>query len=311
MPFFSVIIPLYNKEDFVEQTINSLLHQSHIDYEVIIVNDGSTDNSVKKIESLIDNRFKIINQKNLGASHARNNGIKASKGNYVALLDADDFWHGDHLLELKKLIEKFPSAGLFCNNYEVKRNEDFITSATFNFSFSKDYIIIKDFFEASTITFIPTSSSVAFLKSTFYDVGTYNISLRTGQDIDLWIKLGLKYKVAFNPKITMTYNIYDDNSLSKSKYNSDRYQLINNYNEEEKTNQSLKKYLDINRYALALRCKINKEVTLYKLLKSEINFNNLNFKQKTLINCPKSFLKGIKLFQQFLIKHNIYLTAYK
>ena len=97
MPFFSVIIPLYNKENLIEQTISGLLDQSFTDFEVIIVNDGSTDNSLEKINHLIDNRFKIINQDNKGASFARNIGIENSNGNYIALLDADDYWNTNHL----------------------------------------------------------------------------------------------------------------------------------------------------------------------------------------------------------------------
>ena len=70
-PFFSVIIPLYNKEEFVEDTIKSVLSQTFTDFEVIIVNDGSTDKSLKKAEALADDNFKIINQKNHGVSYAR------------------------------------------------------------------------------------------------------------------------------------------------------------------------------------------------------------------------------------------------
>jgi glycosyltransferase involved in cell wall biosynthesis len=311
MPFFSVVIPLYNKEDFVEQTINSLLNQLYTDFEVIIVNDGSTDNSLKKTESLIDDRFKIINQENLGASHARNRGIRQASGKYIALLDADDYWYDNHLLELKKLIETFPKSGLFCNNYEINYNEKFTKPATFNFNHNNESLIIEDYFSGSIINSVAWTSSVAFKKEVFNKVGKFNLELRTGQDIDLWIRFALYFNIAFNPIITMRYHNLNTNSLSKIEYNKDRYSLINNYNVEEQKNASLKLYLDINRYAVALRCKMNNDKKLYKKLIREIDYKNLNLKQKILLKTPLIILRLSKEFQNALMKKNVYLTAYK
>ncbi|MCF6295419.1 MAG: glycosyltransferase [Flavobacteriaceae bacterium] len=308
--FFSVIIPLYNKEKLIALTIKSILNQTFNDFEVIIVNDGSTDNGLKILSNLVDDRFIIYNQDNQGVSHARNFGIEKAKGKYIALLDADDFWHTNHLFELKKLIETFPNAGLFCNNYEINYNGKFVKPATFNFKYENKYLIVKDFFSANIINFIPSSSSSAFLKSTFTKLGAYNLNFRTGQDIDLWIRFALKHDIAFNPVLTMRYNNFDNSSLSKNNYNIDRYNLINGFNNEETNNISLKRYLDINRYALAIRCKMNNEIELCKKLKKEIDFKNLNFKQKMLLRFPKILLKFIKRFQRFLIENKIYLSAY-
>lgn len=311
MTFFSVIIPLYNKEDYIEETIKSVLNQSFNDFEIIIVDDGSTDDSLKLASQFQDSKITLIKQKNLGASVARNKAIETAKGKYIAPLDADDIWHKNHLLELKSLINSFPNAGLFCNNYEIKLNDNFVIKANFNFSYGSDHLEIPDFFDANIINYIPSSSSTAFLKSSFVKLGAYDTSLRTGQDLDLWIRFALQYKVVFNPTITMVYNNYDDSSLSKSDYNLDRYNYISNFNTEEQQNPSLKKYLDVNRYAVALRCKINNEKKLYRKLKDEIDYKNLNIKQKFLINIPAFGLKLIKRFQCFLINRKIYVTAFK
>lgn len=311
MTFFSVIIPLYNKEDYIEETIKSVLNQSFNDFEIIIVDDGSTDDSLKLASQFQDSKITLIKQKNLGASVARNKAIETAKGKYIAPLDADDIWHKNHLLELKSLINSFPNAGLFCNNYEIKLNDNFVIKANFNFSYGSDHLEIPDFFDANIINYIPSSSSTAFLKSSFVKLGAYDTSLRTGQDLDLWIRFALQYKVVFNPTITMVYNNYDDSSLSKSDYNLDRYNYISNFNAEEQQNPSLKKYLDVNRYAVALRCKINNEKKLYRKLKDEIDSKNLNIKQKFLINIPAFGLKLIKRFQCFLINRKIYVTAFK
>ena len=310
MPFFSVVIPLFNKEFLVKHTINSLLAQSFTDFEVLIVNDGSTDKSLEIAEQLVDSRFKIINQENKGVSHARNKGIKESLGKYIALLDADDYWYKNHLLELRNLILKFPKAGLYCSNYEINYNNILVKPAKFNFVYNKNPLIVEDYFEGSIINSVAWTSSTAFTKMAFEKIGLFNTELRTGQDIDLWIRFALLYPVALNPKITMRYNNFKNNSLSKSYYNTDRYLLINNYYKEEKLNKSLKKYLDVNRYALAIRCLLNKDRNLYKQVKSEIDFRNLNVKQRTLLKSPFFLLRKVKHIQKFLIKKNVYINAY-
>ncbi|WNH13020.1 glycosyltransferase [Thalassobellus suaedae] len=311
MPFFSIIIPLYNKEDYISDTLKSVFNQNFQDFEVIIIDDGSTDKSLEIAKLVKDSRITIIQQKNKGVSSARNKGIQKAKAKYIALLDADDTWHNIHLFELKKLIKTFPNAGLYCNNYEILYSNNIYAKTSFNFSFKTDSLIVEDYFKASIINAIALTSAVGFSKETFNKIGGFNPALEIAEDLDLWVRFALNYYVCFNPKITMTYNKGVSDSLSKKELNDIKYRFINNHHKQEQKNSSLKLYLDINRYAVALRCKINNEIILYKKIKSEIDFDNLNFKQKALINCPIFVLKGIKLFQHFLIKNNIYLTANK
>lgn len=313
MPFFSVIIPLYNKEKYIESTLKSVLNQDFKDFEIIVFDDGSTDESLKKVKTFNDSRIVIYKQKNEGVSSTRNNAIKVAKGKYMALLDADDYWTPNHLTELKNLINAFPEAGLFCNNYQVIYNNKVSLPAKFNFNYGNDYLIVEDFFKASIINCVAWTSSVCFSKETFLNIGGFQPHLKTAQDLDLWIRLALKHQVAFNPKITMHYKLYVKNSLSKSEdnFNGIRYDFISSFSKIEATNPSLKLYLDINRYAVALRSRVNNNNELYKKLKSEINPSNLNFKQKLLLNSPKSILIRFRKFQKFLLNNNIYLTAYK
>ena len=310
-PYFSVIVPLYNKEAYIQDTVKSILNQTFTDFEVIIINDGSTDKSLDKISYYTDSRIFIINQENTGVSKARNHGIDLAKAKHMALLDADDCWHKNHLFELKKQIELFPDAGLYCNNYQIYYTKNVCRPANFNFDYKKDCLIVDDFFKASTINSVAWTSAVGFSKTKFNAVGGFNSKLKTAQDLDLWIRIALKYKVSFNPAITMSYNLFVDKSLSKNEFNKMRHEFINNFLKEEKLNSSLKKYLDINRYSVALRCKINNEKKLYKKLKRELDFNNLNFKQKVLLYLPKLVLKLIKQFQKFLIKNRIYISSFK
>jgi glycosyltransferase involved in cell wall biosynthesis len=96
MPRFSVIIPIYNKEKDVETTIKSVLNQTYVDYEVILVDDGSTDNSLNIVNAIEDDRIQIFTKQNEGVSKTRNYGITKSKAEYIAFLDADDYWYPNH-----------------------------------------------------------------------------------------------------------------------------------------------------------------------------------------------------------------------
>ena len=111
---FSVIMPVYNGEKFIDDAIHSVCAQTYDNWELIIVNDGSKDNTadvLKKYE--INSQIKIIHKENGGVSVARNTAISASKGEYIVFLDADDVWHSNHLEVMNELITEYPDAGLY------------------------------------------------------------------------------------------------------------------------------------------------------------------------------------------------------
>ena len=110
---FSVILPVYNGERYIDDAVESALKQRERDWELIIINDGSTDGTGRALEKYKSlPQIKIIAQKNLGVSAARNRGIAASSGDYIAFLDADDVWSEDHLEVMRDMIEKYPDGGL-------------------------------------------------------------------------------------------------------------------------------------------------------------------------------------------------------
>ncbi len=310
MPFFSVIIPLYNKEKYIKETLQSVLNQYFEDFEVIIVNDGSTDKSMDIVTQFKDSRVQVVNQTNQGVSAARNNGIFKAKTEFIAFLDADDLWYKNHLTELKKQITNHPKAGLFCNNYEVYYSEDFKIPAKINLKCKNECILVDDFFKASIVNPVAWTSAVCIPKSIFNSIGKFNTNYKTAQDLDLWIRIALKYKVSFNPKTTMSYKRHVEKSLSKNEFNTIRADFISSFKEEEKKNKSLKLYLDINRYALALRSKMNNELEIYNRMTSEIDYKNLNLKQRIILKSPKIAIKLIKRVQKFLIKNNTYFSAH-
>ena len=311
MPFISVVIPLYNKENYIGSTIENVLNQSFQDFEIVIVDDGSTDNSFAIANSFNDSRIRLLQQKNAGPSAARNKGIELSESNFIALLDADDVWKKNHLEELYNSISKFPDAALFCNAYQLKLQKNFTHNATYNLQNMHDIQPVEDYFSASIIHPLAWTSAVAFNKSDFWDLGGFDTALSLREDIDLWIKFGLYKTVVFNPAYTACYDKTVPASLSKKNIRQGKYDFLSQYEEKEKNHPGFKKFLDINRYAIAIQCKYYKDIALLKLLKKDINPSSLTFKQRLLLNCPSGIVIGLKKLHTLLIKNNIYLTAFR
>ena len=147
---FSVIMPVYNGEKFIDEAIESVFMQSENDWELIIVNDGSTDSTGEVLGKYDKNeKIRIINQPNSGVSVARNNGMENAKGDYIAFLDADDIWHDNHLETMKKLIEKYPDAGLYGTFSGAELiNGDVIDKCEFFSEKDSDELFLEDFFDA-------------------------------------------------------------------------------------------------------------------------------------------------------------------
>ena len=121
----SVVIPLYNKEKAIARTLASVLNQTTSPAEVIVVDDGSMDNSLQVVQSIKDNRLRVIHKENGGVSSARNRGIREAKSKYVALLDGDDLWDPTFIEEQTKLIADFPDASMWGVNTAFIRGEKY------------------------------------------------------------------------------------------------------------------------------------------------------------------------------------------
>jgi glycosyltransferase involved in cell wall biosynthesis len=208
---FSVIVPLYNKEKSIRSTIESILNQTFPNFELIIVNDGSTDDSLKVAQSFNDPRIKIINKTNGGVSSARNLGIEISKNQYIVFLDADDLWLPFCLEEFCRLITDFPEAEFFCTNFNMTGK---------NLKGSDRRYLVKDYFYTSayylakwSITLVITGC-VAIRKYIFEEVGSFDQNLTHGEDIDMWERLATRFKLAKSERVTTTYRIEAENRAS-------------------------------------------------------------------------------------------------
>ena len=311
-PFFSVVIPLYNKENHIYNTIKSVLNQSFKDFEIIIVNDGSTDKSIDVISTIVDNRIEIIDKKNEGASKARNIGIQNAKSDYVALLDADDIWYPNHLQNLKHLIECFPGCGLYCSGYEISYYNKKIVGFKFYGIVDTYEEIVSDYFTSSRPGSIASSSSVAISKKIIQRHGYFDTDIKSGQDTEFWIRIALHEKVAFKSEISVRIIISEyGNHLSLSNKRIDKLKILERFKKSEVTNKSLKGYLDVIRFALAMDRKMSGDILNFVKIVKDIDLTNLNVKQQLILKLPGFAIRLLKRFQLFLIKHNIYLTPFK
>ena len=202
---FSVIIPLYNKAPYVCKALESVCAQTYRDYELIVINDGSTDNSAivadeyLKATDSID--YKIINQPNAGVSAARNTGVAASTGDYIAFLDADDWWKPTYLERMAQLIDDYPDAGLFACNYVYYKPGK--THVALNIS--TGYINYpKAYYESDAM---PVWTGAAMIPRKVYDeMGGFPLGIKLGEDFLLWSKIALRYPVAFLNEPLAWYN---------------------------------------------------------------------------------------------------------
>lgn len=312
-PFFSIVIPLYNKEKHIEKTLQSVFDQTFQDFEILVVNDGSTDQSLKVTENITDRRIHIISIKNSGVSHARNVGISKAKADFVAFLDADDLWKKDHLENLRQLIKDFPDCGLYATAYIKQTKETFLECNFKGIPNKGDWSgVVEDYFQSSIYNSIAWASAVAIPKKTFEEVGFFDekITLGAGEDTDMWIRIALKRPVAFNNKISAIHNLYAENRLSNSNTNLRQFINLDKYEEKAKNNPSLKKYLDINRFSIGLKYMLVGNKDKAKSYFEKIDKYNLNGKQKLLVNQPKEVLKLLIVVQNMLRKMNIQLTPF-
>lgn len=312
-PLISIVIPLYNKEKHIKKTIFSVLNQTFNDFEIIIINDGSTDNSLKVLDVIKDERLKIFSTINQGVSKARNFGISKAKGKFIAFLDADDIWFKHHLEDLKKLQEQFPNCGLYCKAY-LKKEGNLNTPSRYNFISNNTSWkgIVKDYFKASTVNSIAWTSAVMIPKKILEDYKGFDekITLGAGEDTDLWIRIALNYKVAFSNKVSAIHILDSDNRISNSNTNLRRFIDLDKYEEEAKNNPSLKTYLDLNRYSFALQYKLVKNTLKAKDYIDKINPDSLNKKQLFLLKQHPTILKLIFKVNQFLKKFNVKLSSF-
>lgn len=310
-PFFSIIIPVYNKEKFLRNTLDTVLNQTFRDYEIIVVNDGSTDGSLEILHNIKDPRLRIFNQENQGAAASRNQGMERASAPYFCFLDADDSWTPDHLAVLADTIRRFPEGKMFCSRYVTQINHNtFIKNKLLGIA--DDYEgYVHDFFRSSYVNRVALTSAVCIHESVFKKSGGFNSTTRSTEDLEYWIKIALNYRVVITAATTMIYNfIADNSSLSKIHITKKTVPDFDIYAAEEARNPSLKRFLDLYRTEYALQYKIAGDVRRCRELLRKTAPQNIRFKTRLLLGLPPGLLQKLLKLKHLLKSKGIDFSIY-
>lgn len=196
---FSVVIPLYNKRNHIARSIDSALHQDHEAFELLVVDDGSTDGSDCEVAKFSDSRIRLIRQSNAGVSAARNAGVTISSYTHIAFLDADDEWLPGFLTQISQLIAKYPAALAYATNY-YKSSPDtgWSTARPECREGGGRNCLLTNYFECAATGSTPLhSSAVCIPKHTFQQVGAFPEGVALYEDLHMWTRLALHGDIAY------------------------------------------------------------------------------------------------------------------
>lgn len=247
---FSIVMPLYNKAPYVRHAIESVIAQSDGDWELIVVDNSSTDEGFSVVEKMaeVDNRIRLFQQSNRGASAARNLAAAKAHGDYLCFLDADDWWDVRYLEAMRGLIERHPDAGIYSATYYIVKNgrtrvapigipSDFIEGPL-------DYCSVY----AQTLC-MPTNCSVACVpRQLFLSIGGFREQLTLGEDLELWLRITDKYPFILLNRPLSYYN-QDANPQYRAikRMHDPKHHVLWNldlWEEREKTDDNYKRLVD-------------------------------------------------------------------
>ena len=241
----SVVIPLYNKEKAIIATLQSVLAQTYTDFEVVVVDDGSTDNSLNVAREYASSLpsfqgragvrpiLRVIHKENGGVSSARNRGIKEAKGEYIAFLDADDVWDKAYLAEQLKMIHDFPGAAMWGINFAETNNGQLVRKLETGLPAGYRGYVDNYFQMKGRISDLFCSSSVVINKDVFDKVGMFDERIKYAEDTDMWWRIIATHKVAFYDRYMVFYR-YDAENRALNQTRQLKYFLpyyVNKYQE--------------------------------------------------------------------------------
>lgn len=209
----SIVIPLYNKASSLTTTLDSIFNQTYCDFEVIIIDDGSTDNSLEVVNNYDDSRIKTYSKDNSGVSDTRNYGMDKSEGRYIFLLDADDVIFPECLMTLIQLIERFPDEKIYCGNFNIVENNHILRDSMCTELSEGVYDNpIKKIWEGKIF---PRTGTLLFKAECINSNNLFDSRLSYYEDLDFIIRLLNDKSIVFSPKIIFSY-VLDHNELSSN-----------------------------------------------------------------------------------------------
>lgn len=200
---FSVIIPAYNAGKFIQNSIRSVLNQSYQNFEILIIDDGSSDDTFIKASMIQDVRIKIIQQKNSGVSIARNTGIKKSIGQFICFLDSDDEFLHDHLLTIKNMIDKHPDQKFFVTKFQNKLLDGSIVKTKTSGSIKYYSNAVDLFIKNAEIVW---TGCVCISRGCFENYGMFEPNVSMGEDRDMWMRIFTYTGIVLSDNITVQRN---------------------------------------------------------------------------------------------------------
>jgi glycosyltransferase involved in cell wall biosynthesis len=208
MSEISVIIPLLNKGQYIRRAIDSILAQEYQNFEIIVVEGGSTDQGPDIVKSIQDSRLTLITQPTKGVSEARNFGVGLSHGSLIAFLDADDEWLPNYLSTIIRLVEKFPESGAYTTAYKICNEKGKLRWPKYRAIPPPPWEgLIPNYFASSVRGEYPVwTSAVCIPKKIFIAMGGFPVDAWWGEDAELWGKIALNYPIAFSWEIGAIYH---------------------------------------------------------------------------------------------------------
>ena len=293
---FSVVIPLYNKSHTIIWTLNSILNQTFNDFEILIINDGSTDDGINKIQNFtIDSRIKIIEQDNQGVSAARNKGVAFANYEYIAFLDADDEWLPTYLEKMKYAIDMYPNSEMFCSAGLGRNGDGILNKRQINKLDGK--VLPFNFFENPHV-FLHIGSTVV-TRNLFEKVMGFPIGMRRNEDFAFLYSAALFTNPIYSGFPTMVY-VGGVAGQSTSVNLKDNWNLVDDvikrfditYRNWVKSGSTNTSYISFMKYELRHGFMVN----IYNNeFKTNIYFlKNLNF----------NILDNLNLFDRFFLKNS-------
>jgi len=189
MPLISIIIPVFNGEKTIKETIESVLNQIVTDFELLVINDGSQDGTVGIVESIQDSRIKVFSYPNAGPSTSRNRGIDLATGEYISFIDADDLWTPDKLKAQFKALQENPKAAVaYSWTNWIDESGQLLGKGSHNTEQGEVFakLLLNDF--------VANGSNVLIRRSALLEVGGFDPSVRHAEDWDLWLRLAVRYE---------------------------------------------------------------------------------------------------------------------
>lgn len=305
----SVVIPLYNKQNAIARTLESVFHQTVTNFEVVVVDDGSKDYSLQVVQAIKDPRLRIFHKENGGVSSARNRGIKEASGEYIALLDGDDLWEPTFLEEMVRMMDDFPSAAMWGVSIAFIKGKKLYKWEQGMGEGFRGYV--ENYF-ATVHNDLFCSSSVLIRKDVFDSVGYFDERISSSEDLDMWYRIILHYPVAFYDKVLVYYNQDAENRVAYDtdvrfpltrdiKYYFDKYSDVFNCNPV--FSRYMNNYVAVNLLQEGYYFGTKQERIDSDIVVSKLRYQDIHPKYRWIFKTPRWF--GYIVYRMICLKKKI------